>query len=83
MKDLISIKNCRTNNIKKSKADFTVRKVYFPIFRKTRPLFFKVCLYPEEERPYLSEYWKIYFPDREISLALFRVFVVVVLRSSR
>ena len=28
--------------------------------------------YPEEERPCLSKYWKIYFrPDREISLALF------------
>ena len=28
--------------------------------------------YPEEERPCLSKYWngKIYFPDREISLAL-------------
>ena len=28
--------------------------------------------YPEEERPCLSKYWngKIYFPNREISLAL-------------
>ena len=27
--------------------------------------------YPEEERPCLSKYWKIYFPYREISLELF------------
>ena len=27
--------------------------------------------YPEEERSCLSKYWKIYFPYREISLALF------------
>ena len=49
----------------------------FPIFRKARPFFFRVFetfqTYPEEERPYLSKYWKgkIYFPDREISLALY------------
>ena len=30
----------------KSKADFTVREIYFsvPIFRKVRPFFFRVCL---------------------------------------
>ena len=27
--------------------------------------------YPEDERSCLSKYWKIYFPDRKISLALF------------
>ena len=78
MKDLISKKKFKANNLKKkSKADFTVREVYFPIFQKARPFFFRVCLrvclsqtYPEEERPRLSKYWKIYFPDREISLAL-------------
>ena len=32
---------------------------------------FEFQTYPEEERPCLSKYWKIYFPDREISLALF------------
>ena len=30
-----------------------------------------VVVVVEEERPCLSKYWKIYFPDREISLALF------------
>ena len=30
--------------------------------------------YPYEERPCLSKYWKIYFPGREISLALFYLF---------
>ena len=34
-------------------------------------LLFASQTYPEEERPCLSKYWKIYFPDREISLALF------------
>ena len=34
-----------TDNLKKErKADFTVREVYFPIFRKARPFFFRVCL---------------------------------------
>ena len=32
--------------------------------------------YPEEERPCLSKYWKIYFPDREISLALFSDYLI-------
>ena len=44
VEDLISKKNCRTNNLKKSNADFKVREVYFPISRKARPFFFRVCL---------------------------------------
>ena len=30
--------------LKKEQADFTVRKVYFPIFRKAQPFFLRVCL---------------------------------------
>ena len=44
VKDLISQKHCRTNNKKKSRIDLTVKEVYFPIFRKARPFFFRVCL---------------------------------------
>ena len=32
---------------------------------------FQSQTYPEEERACLSKYWKIYFPDCEISLVLF------------
>ena len=35
---------------------------------------------PEEERPCLSKYWKIYFPDREINPALFFFFRLFVLQ---
>ena len=44
VKDLISKKIVKQIIEKKSKADFTVREVYFPIFRKARPFFFRVCL---------------------------------------
>ena len=42
MKDLISKKIVKQIILKKSKADFQVREVYFPIFRKARFFFFRV-----------------------------------------
>ena len=51
---------------------------YFKKFHKkiSDGVLFVSQTYHEEGRPCLSKYWKIYFPYREISLALFfRLFV--------
>ena len=53
--------------------------------QKIKHTLFVSQTYPEEERPCLSKYRKIYFPDREISLALFfffffRLFVLQLFR---
>lgn len=37
---------------------------------------FKDVTLPEEEKPCLSKYWEIYFPDREISLTLFCIIYI-------
>ena len=52
VKDLIDKKkNCRTNNLKKSKADFTVREVYFSnISKGTAFLKFEKQLAPVVQR---------------------------------
>ena len=62
--------------IRDSRAD--VLSIFSPspgqiLFALTKKLmlYMPFLEYPEEERPCLSKYWKIYFPDREISLALF------------
>ena len=51
--------------------------IFFNISKGTSFLLngmFQSQTYPEEETPCHSKYWKIYFPDREINLALFRIF---------
>ena len=61
VEDLIS--DNLNNRRKQARLIKQYRDIFFPIFRKARPSFFRVLQrHPEEGRPCLPKYWKKYIP---------------------
>ena len=57
--DLISkCKSLQKLNLERLTVRLGLTVIYFPIFRQARPDFFRD---PEEVRPCLTKYWKIYY----------------------